>query len=105
MNPIPTSEWNARGFENFVEDGFGLRGFALRRDITRADHHAMRKHRKNQPLEIIGQTEIAAFEKRASLCGAMQHHSSARTHSKTQLLGSARALDNFQRVIEQALIH
>src|ERR1700690_35433 len=98
-------DWNASGFENFAENRFGLLGFFLRGDVTRADHHAMREDGNDQPFEIVGQAIIASFEERAGLRAAMEHHGAARAYSETQLLGLPRTLHNFERVIEQAVFH
>ena len=104
-SPCVMSERDARGVDDFAEDGFGLLGFFLRGDVARADHHAVREHRHDQALEIVGQAVIAAFEKRARLRGAMQHHGAARADAQAELFGLARALDDFERVVEQAVVH
>ena len=57
-----TLEWNASRLDEFFEDGFGLRRFLASGNVTRADNHTMREHGKNEPLEIIRQAVIAAFE-------------------------------------------
>src|ERR1700689_453155 len=95
---------DAGGVEDFAEDRFGLLGFLLRRDVTRADDNAVREDGNDEPLEIVRQTKIAAFEKRARLSRAMQHHGTARADAEAQLFGGTRALDNLQRVIEQAFL-
>ena len=56
-------------------------------------------------LKSSGRQIIAAFEKRARLRGTMEHHGAARAHAQAQLFGLARALHDFERVIEQALFH
>jgi hypothetical protein len=97
--------WDAGGFENFAENGFGLLGFFLCGNVARAHDDAVREHGNDQTLKIVGQAIIAAFEKRARLGGSMQHHGAARAHAQAQLFGLARALNNLERVIEQALFH
>ena len=60
---------DASGIDDFAEDGFGLLGFFLGGNVARADHHAVREHGNDQPLEIVGQAEIAAF-RNARACAA-----------------------------------
>ena len=56
-----SSEGYARGFEDFAEDGFGLRRFFLRGGVARVDHHAMREDRQSQLLEVVGQADSRAL--------------------------------------------
>ena len=98
-------EGNARGFEDFAQDRFGLLGFLLRGDVARADYYAVGEDRHDQALEIVGQAIVAAFEESAGLRGAMEHHGAAGADAEAQLLGLARAFDDFERVIEQAFVH
>src|ERR1700687_468459 len=96
---------NGDGLDDFAEDGFRGLGLFLQRGVPRAGDHAVRKNRYRELLEIVRKAEIAAIEKSASLRGALQHQSAARADPEGELLGFARARDDFQRVIVQAGIH
>ncbi len=87
---------NARGIEDFAEDRFGLLGFFLRGDVARADDDAVREDGNDEPLEIVRQAIIAAFEKRARLRGAMKHHGAARADAQAQLLGMCACARRFR---------
>ena len=104
MQAAASSERDAGGVDDFAENGFGLLGFFLGGDVARADHHAVREDRNDQALEIVGQAIVAAFEESAGLRGAMEHDGASRAYAQAQLLGLARALDDVERVVEQAVV-
>ena len=56
-------------------------------------------------LEVVGKAIVAAIEKSAGLRRALQHQRAAWADAQRQLLGVARAIHNFQRVVVQAGIH
>src|ERR1700730_9806230 len=59
---------------------------------------------KDQPLKIIRQAIVAPFEVCVGLSCAMKHQGSPGAHAQAELLGLARAVDNFECVVEQTVV-
>src|SRR5712692_4269930 len=98
------SQGNANGFDDITQDGFcGLR-FFLQRCMARTGDNAMRENRDSEMFEIVGEAILAAVEKSAGLRGALQHQSAARADAESELVGLARAVDNFERVVMKARV-
>ena len=72
--------------------------------MARAGNDAMREDRDGKLLEIVGQAEIAAVEKSAGLCGALQHQGAARADAESELIGVPRTIDDVERIVLQARI-
>src|SRR5579872_5607867 len=100
-----SSEGNASGFHDFAQNRFDLRGFLLRARITRVHHHAMCEHRQYQLLEIVRRAEFTAFEISPRLRRALQHQKAARAYAERELLRAARALDDVNCVVAQAVVN
>src|SRR6185437_16398049 len=82
------SQRNTDGFENFVEDGFCFFTATQRRRESRANYDAMRKHRHDQSLNVVGNAVRTIFGERESLRSAEQRQRSSRADTEIQHLGT-----------------
>ena len=73
--------------------------------MARTGDHAVRKNGDGKLFEIVGQAIVAAIEESAGLRSALQHESTARADAESELLGFARAIDNFESIVVQAGVH
>src|SRR5713101_3977013 len=64
----------------------------------------MGEYGNRELLEIVGKAVVAAFEESAGLRSALKHESAARTDAESELIGLARAVDDFEGVIVQAVV-
>ena len=93
---------NANGIDDVAENRFGRLGFLLQRGVARAGGNAVRKYRDGQRFEIVGHAVVAAIQESARLRRALQHQRAARGHAERELLGVARAMHDFERVVVKA---
>ena len=56
-------------------------------------------------MKSSGQAEVPAFDECAGLGRALQHERAARAYAQREALGLARAVDDFQGVVQQAVVH
>src|SRR3990172_11313115 len=99
------SEWDARGFDDFPENGLGLRRFSLRGGVARVHRHAMDKDWQHELLKIVRQAEVPPFDECAGLRRALQHERAARAYAEREPFALARLVNDLQRVVEQAVFH
>src|ERR1700686_3261032 len=102
---LRSSQRYANGLHDVAQNRFGGFRFFLQRSVPRTGHYAVRKYRHGEFLEVIRQTIIAAIEKSARLCRALQHQRPARTHAQGQQVGISGAVYDLQCVIVQTGIN
>src|ERR1041384_170693 len=98
-------ERDADGLHDFAQGGFSGFRFFLQRSVPRTSDNAMRENGNRQLLEVVWHAVVAPFQESAGLGGALQHQSSARTDTESELTGIPSAIDDFQSVIMQAGIY
>ena len=102
---VASSQRHACCIHDFAEYRLRLLRLFLSGDVARTYYHAVRKYWDHQPLEIVRQTVVAAFQECARLGCAMQHDRAARADSQAELFGLPRTLDDFQRVIQETFLN
>src|SRR6267142_734837 len=95
----PELQRNGDGFDDIAKHGFRGFRFFLQGGVTRTGDDAMRKDGDGKMLEIVREAKVAAVEKGAGLRSALEHERAARADAEGELLGLARAIDDFQRVV------
>src|SRR5882762_3503528 len=90
---------NGDGFDDVAKHGFRGFRFFLQGGVARTGDDAVRKDGDGKMLEIVGEAKVPAVEKGAGLRSALEHESAARTDAESELLGLARAIDDFESVV------
>jgi len=70
--------------------------------MARTGDNAVRENRDSEMFEIVGEAILAPVKKSAGLRGALEHQSAARADAESELVGFARAVDNFEGVVVKA---
>src|SRR6185437_9783549 len=99
------SQRNTDGFENFVEDGFCFFTATKRRRESRTDDDAMRKHRHDESLDVVGNAVRTIFGERESLRSAEERQRSSWTDAKIQHLGTSRGRNDAHQVLNERIIN
>src|SRR4051794_17499083 len=96
--------WHPDSLDQFLNQLLSLFGFFQTGRIASVHRHTMGKHCNCQRLEIFGNAEIAAIEKRHRLPGAVEHLGSAGRYSEREVFRLTGRADNREHVTNQRFL-
>src|SRR5258705_7748424 len=102
---LHTSQRHVDGFENFQEGSLRFIRAAQSRRIARIHYDSVSEYRNNQPLDVIGDYEVAAFDKRQRLGCVVKCQASARAHAEVEYVGVTSCSNYADQVVNQGLVH